>query len=173
MLYAIDSKSPRLLGNNFVADNAAVIGDVTLAPGASVWFGCTVRGDNDPISIGENSNIQDGSVLHTDVGVPLTLGSNVTVGHQVMLHGCTIGDNCIIGIQSIILNRAKIGRNTIVGAGSVVPEGKSFPDGVLLLGSPAVVKRELSPQEIAFITLNAKFYVDNSARYLKGLKALP
>lgn len=172
MLYALENKQPQLLGNNWVADNAAVIGNVTLHPGASVWFGCTVRGDNDPISIGENTNIQDGSVLHADIGVPLTIGRDVTVGHQVMLHGCTIGDNTLIGIQSVILNRASIGKNSIVGAGTLIPEGKSYPDGVLILGSPGVVKRELSPQEIAFITLSAKGYVQNAQRFSKQLKPL-
>lgn len=172
MLYALEDKQPQLQGDNWVADNAAVIGNVVMAPGASVWFGCTVRGDNDPISIGENSNVQDGSVLHTDAGVPLTIGRGVTVGHQVMLHGCTIGDNSLIGIQSVVLNRARIGNNCIVGAGSVIPEGKSYPDGVLIIGSPGVVKRELSPQEIAFIGLSAKHYVQNAQRYAKQLKPL-
>ena len=172
MLYALEDQQPKLLGDNWVADNAAVIGDVTLHPGASVWFGCTVRGDNDPIHIGENSNVQDGSVLHTDVGVPLVIGANVTIGHQVMLHGCTIGENTLIGIQSVILNRAKIGKNSIVGAGSLVPEGKSYPDGVLLMGSPAQVKRELSPQEIAFITLSARHYTQNARRFATKLKPL-
>jgi carbonic anhydrase/acetyltransferase-like protein (isoleucine patch superfamily) len=173
MLYQIDNKVPQLAGNNFVADTAALIGDVHLAAGASVWFACTLRGDNDPIRIGEDSNIQDNSVLHTDVGAPLTIGKGVTVGHQVMLHGCTVGDNCVIGMGSVILNRARIGNNCIVGAGTLIPEGKTYPDGVLILGSPGVVKRELSPQEIAFIGLNSKHYVQNAARYLKGLKPLP
>ena len=172
MLYALEEKHPQLLGNNWVADNAAVIGNVVLHPGANVWFGCTVRGDNDPISIGENSNIQDNSVLHTDVGVPLNIGRDVTIGHQVMLHGCTIGDNTLIGIQSVILNRAKSGKNSIVGAGSLVSEGKSYPDGVLLMGSPAVVKRELLPQEIAFIKLTAAHYVQNAQRFAAKLMPL-
>lgn len=172
MLYALEDKQPQLMGNNWVADNAAVIGNVVLKDGASVWFGCTVRGDNDPITIGEGSNIQDGSVLHTDVGVPLTIGRDVTVGHQVMLHGCTIGDNTLIGIQSVVLNRAKIGNNSIVGAGTLIPEGKSYPDGVLILGSPGVVKRALSPQEIAFIGLSARHYVQNAQRYAAQLKPL-
>lgn len=170
MLYALEDMQPTLMGNNWVADNAAVIGKVTLHAGASVWFGCTVRGDTDAITIGEGSNVQDNSVLHADIGVPLTIGRNVTVGHQVMLHGCTIGDNTLIGIQSVVLNRAKIGNNCIVGAGSVVPEGKSYPDGVLILGSPAVVKRELSPQEIAFIGLSAKGYQQNAQRFATKLK---
>lgn len=172
MLYALDEKQPQLLGNNWVADNAAVIGNVVLHSGANIWFGCTVRGDNDPIHIGENSNIQDNSVLHTDVGVPLNIGRDVTIGHQVMLHGCTIGDNTLIGIQSVILNRAVIGKNSIVGAGSLVPEGKSYPDGVLLMGSPAVVKRELSPQEIAFIKLSAQHYVQNAQRFAAKLRPI-
>ena len=172
MLYALEDKQPQLLGNNWVADNAAVIGNVVLHPGANIWFGCTVRGDNDPITIGENTNIQDNSVLHTDVGVPLVIGRDVTIGHQVMLHGCTIGDNTLIGIQSVILNRAKIGKNSIVGAGSLVPEGKSYPDGVLLMGSPAVVKRELSAQEIAFIKLSAQHYVQNAQRFAAKLKPI-
>jgi carbonic anhydrase/acetyltransferase-like protein (isoleucine patch superfamily) len=172
MLYALDDKQPQLLGRNWVADNAAVIGHVVLQPGASVWFGCTVRGDNDPITIGENSNVQDGAVLHTDVGVPLVIGANVTIGHQVMLHGCTIGENTLIGIQSVILNRARIGKNSIVGAGSLVPEGKTFPDGVLLMGSPAQVKRELTPQEIAFITLSAQHYTQNAQRFATRLRAV-
>jgi len=172
MRYALEDKEPQLLGSNWIADNAAVVGNVILHPGASIWFGCTVRGDNEPISIGENSNIQDNSVLHSDVGVPLRIGRDVTVGHQVMLHGCTIGDNTLIGIQSVVLNRAHIGRNSIVGAGSVIPEGKSYPDGVLILGSPGVVKRELNPQEIAFITLSAKGYVQNAQRFAARLRPL-
>ena len=172
MLYALEDKQPQLLGNNWVADNAAVIGNVVLHPGANIWFGCTVRGDNDPITIGENTNIQDNSVLHTDVGVPLVIGRDVTIGHQVMLHGCTIGDNTLIGIQSVILNRAVIGKNSIVGAGSLVPEGKSYPDGVLLMGSPAVVKRDLLPQEIAFIKLSATHYVQNAQRFAAKLRPL-
>lgn len=170
MLYALEEKQPQLLGHNWVADNAAVIGNVVLHPGANVWFGCTLRGDNDPITVGENTNIQDNSVLHTDAGVPLVIGRDVTIGHQVMLHGCTIGDNTLVGIQSVILNRAKIGRNSIVGAGSLVPEGKSYPDGVLLMGSPAVVKRELNPQEIAFIKLTAQHYVQNAQRFAAKLR---
>ncbi len=172
MLYALDQRQPRLLGNNWVADNAAVIGNVILEPGASIWFSCTVRGDNEPITIGENSNIQDGSVLHTDVGVPLSIGRDVTVGHQVMLHGCTIGDNSLIGIQSVVLNRARIGRNSIVGAGTLIPEGKSYPDGVLIMGTPGVVKRELSAQEIAFIKLSATHYVQNAQRFAAKLRPI-
>ncbi len=172
MLYQLEHRIPQLLGDNFVAASADVIGSVVLHPHASVWFGCTLRGDTEPIVIGEGSNVQDGSVLHTDIGVPLTVGRDVTIGHQAMLHGCTVGNNSLIGIKALVMNRAVIGNNSIVGAGSLVPEGKRFPDGVLLLGSPAVVKRELTAQEIAFITLSAKHYVQNAARFAVGLKPL-
>lgn len=173
MLYALDDHRPQLLGEgHYIADNAAVIGRVVLHAGSSVWFGATLRGDTEPITIGENSNVQDGSVLHTDLGVPLSIGRDCTIGHQVMLHGCSIGDNCVIGIQSVVLNRAVIGRNSIVGAGTVIPEGKSFPEGVLILGSPGKVVRELSAQEIAFITLSARHYLQNGQRFAKGLRPL-
>ncbi|MDP3858121.1 MAG: gamma carbonic anhydrase family protein [Stagnimonas sp.] len=173
MLYALDDHRPRLLGgNHYIADSAAVIGQVVLHEGASVWFGAILRGDTEPITIGERSNVQDGSVLHTDLGVPLSIGRDCTIGHQVMLHGCTIGDNCVIGIQSVVLNRAVIGRNSIVGAGTVIPEGKVFPEGVLILGSPGKVVRELTPQQIAFITLSAQHYVQNGQRFAKGLRPL-
>ena len=171
MLYTLENLSPQLLGGgHYIADNAAVIGNVILHPGATVWFGCTLRGDNEPITIGEGSNVQDGSVLHTDIGAPLTIGRDCTIGHQVMLHGCSIGNNTLIGIQAVVLNRATIGNNSIVGAGTLIPEGKSFPDGVLILGSPGKVVRELSPQEIAFIKLSAQHYVQNGQRFAKGLK---
>ena len=173
MLYALDDHRPQLLGEgHYIADNAAVIGKVVLHGGSSVWFGATLRGDTEPITVGENSNVQDGSVLHTDLGVPLNIGRDCTIGHQVMLHGCSIGDNCVIGIQSVVLNRAVIGRNSIVGAGTVIPEGKSFPEGVLILGSPGKVVRELSAQEIAFITLSARHYLQNGQRFAKGLRPL-
>ena len=147
-LYRLQEKQPQIDPQSWIAVNATVIGDVRVLKNASLWWNVVVRGDNDPITIGENSNVQDGSVLHTDVGVPLTIGSNCTIGHMVMLHGCTIGDCSLIGIGSVILNRASIGKNTIVGANSLVSEGKSFPDGVLILGSPAKVVRPLTPAEI-------------------------
>jgi carbonic anhydrase/acetyltransferase-like protein (isoleucine patch superfamily) len=142
-----------------------VIGDVRLAARASIWWNAVLRGDNDPICIGENSNVQDGSVLHTDEGVPLTLGANVTVGHLVMLHGCTIGDGSLIGIGSIVLNRAAIGRHSIVGANTLIPEGKAFPERVLIVGSPGKVVRELSDEEVARLLLAAQGYVANARRY--------
>lgn len=173
MIYQIDNRIPQLHDSAWVADNAVVIGSVVMAAGSSIWFNCVVRGDNDLISIGENSNIQDGSLLHTDTGFKLIVGRDCTIGHQVMLHGCEIGDGCLIGIQSVVLNGAKIGQNSIVGAGSVVPEGKVYPDNVLILGSPAVVKRELKPAEYERIRHGAKHYVQNAARYRSSLKALP
>jgi carbonic anhydrase/acetyltransferase-like protein (isoleucine patch superfamily) len=136
---------------------------------ASIWFNVTVRGDNDPIEIGENTNIQDGSVLHTDVGMPLIIGKNVTVGHMVMLHGCTIGDNSLIGIGSIILNGAKIGRNCLIGANSLITEGKEIPDNSMVMGAPGKVVRQISEAQIQMLTGSALHYVENWKRYDKGL----
>ncbi|HCZ14312.1 MAG TPA: gamma carbonic anhydrase family protein, partial [Candidatus Accumulibacter sp.] len=149
-----------------------VIGDVRLARNASIWWNATARGDNDPITIGENSNIQDHSVLHTDEGVPLTIGRNVTVGHLVMLHGCTIGDGSLIGIGSVLLNRAVIGQGCIVGANTLIPEGKIVPDHSLIVGSPGKVVRQLSEEEVARLQHSADHYVANWQRYLRELQAL-
>lgn len=165
MRFSLGARVPEVAEDVWIAPTASVIGSVQLRPGASVWFGCVLRGDVDDILIGEGTNVQDGAVLHTDVGIKLTVGRDCTIGHQVMLHGCTIGDNSLIGIQSVILNRAVIGRNSLVGAGSLVPEGKVFPDGVLLMGRPAKVVRELSPAEQQIITLSAQHYVRNAARF--------
>jgi carbonic anhydrase/acetyltransferase-like protein (isoleucine patch superfamily) len=171
MFFELDGVAPKILDTSvWVAPNAAVIGNVSLAAGSSIWFNVTARGDNDPITIGENSNIQDNSVLHTDIGAPLTVGKGVTVGHKVMLHGCTVGDNSLIGMGSTILNHAKIGANSIVGANSLVTEGKEFPDGVLIVGSPARVLRKLTPEQFELIKMSAKIYVDNAARFNRGLK---
>lgn len=156
-------------GNYWVAENATVLGRVILKENASVWFNAVLRGDNDPIEIGENSNIQDGSVLHTDHGVPLTIGNNVTVGHMVMLHGCTIGDGTLIGIGSTILNRAKIGKNCIIGAHSLIPEGKEIPDNSLVMGAPGKVVRELDDGAAQMIAASAKVYVENWKRFKSGL----
>ena len=147
-LYQLDAHRPEVHESAWVADNAQVMGAVKLAADASVWFGCTVRGDTETIEIGEGSNIQDGSVMHADHGKPLTVGKNVTVGHMVMLHGCTIGDESLIGIGAVVLNGAKIGKNCLVGAGSLVTEGKEFPDGSMIMGTPAKVVRELSDDEV-------------------------
>jgi carbonic anhydrase/acetyltransferase-like protein (isoleucine patch superfamily) len=156
----------------WVADSAEVIGKVVLEEGASVWFGAVLRGDNETIRIGAGSNIQENSVLHTDMGQPLTLGRNVTVGHQVMLHGCTVGDNALIGIGAVVLNGARIGNNCLVGAGSLVTEGKAFPDGSLIVGSPARVARALTPEQIAGLQRSAEGYMQNARRFKSGLKKL-
>lgn len=170
-LYDLDGVSPRLpdTGNYWVADSATVLGRVTLEENASVWFGAVVRGDNDQITIGEDANIQDGSVLHTDMGAPLTIGKGVTVGHMVMLHGCTIGENSLIGIGSTILNRAVIGKNCIIGAHTLIPEGKTIPDNSLVMGAPGKVVRELSADQAAMMKMSAQVYVDNWQRFKGGL----
>jgi carbonic anhydrase/acetyltransferase-like protein (isoleucine patch superfamily) len=171
-LYELDGKAPTLGVGAWVADSAQVIGNVELGANASIWFGVVIRGDNETIRIGRNSNVQDLSVLHSDAGVPLTLGDNVSVGHQVMLHGCTIGDGSLIGIQAVVLNNAKIGRNCIVGAGSVVTEGKEFPDNSLIFGSPAKLIRTLDEKGQAMTAYIARHYVENGERYRRGLKKI-
>jgi len=171
MFYELDGEKPEILDPSvWVAPSAQVIGKVILAAHSSIWFNVTARGDNDPITVGERTNIQDNSVLHTDFGAPLTLGSGVTVGHKVMLHGCTVGDNSLIGMGSTILNHAKIGANSIVGANSLITEGKEFPDGVLIVGSPARVVRTLKPEQFELIKLSAQIYVDNASRFERSLK---
>jgi carbonic anhydrase/acetyltransferase-like protein (isoleucine patch superfamily) len=171
-IYELDGRSPQLAAGAWVADSATVIGDVILGENASVWFGAVARGDTDTIRIGANTNIQDLSVLHADEGVPLTIGDNVTVGHQVMLHGCTIGDGTLIGIQAVVLNNARIGRNCIVGAGAVVTEGKEFPDNSLIIGAPAKVVRQLDDEAAKKLAHNAAHYVDNAKRYQRGLRKI-
>jgi carbonic anhydrase/acetyltransferase-like protein (isoleucine patch superfamily) len=171
-IYELDGKAPQLGEGAWVADTATVIGAVELAQNASVWFGAVIRGDTETIRVGRNSNVQDLSVLHADIGQPLTIGDNVTVGHQVMLHGCTIGDGSLIGIQSVILNGAKIGRNCIVGAGSVVTEGKQFPDNSLIIGSPAKVVRTLDDATAGKLAQSSEHYVENARRFAKGLKKI-
>jgi carbonic anhydrase/acetyltransferase-like protein (isoleucine patch superfamily) len=168
-IYELDGNEPSLGEGAWVADSATVLGAVELGENASVWFGAVIRGDTETIKVGRNSNIQDLSVLHADIGSPLTIGDNVTVGHQVMLHGCTVGDNSLIGIQAVVLNNARIGRNCIVGAGSVVTEGKEFPDNSLIIGSPAKVVRTLDDAAAARLKQSAEHYVDNARRFAKGL----
>lgn len=171
MIGRLGERVPQLAGGgHFIAPNATVIGSVRLMANSSIWFNAVLRGDNDWIEIGENSNVQDGSVLHTDPGFPLTIGNGVTVGHKAMLHGCLVGDNSLVGIGSTVLNGAEIGRNSLVGAHSLITEGKSFPDGVLILGSPAKVVRELEPEEIEMLRVSAQIYVDNGRRYLDELE---
>ena len=171
-LYELDGAVPQVAATAWIADSAQVIGNVVLAEGASVWFGTVVRGDTETIHIGRNSNVQDASVLHADIGQPLTIGDNVTVGHKVMLHGCTIGDGSLIGIGAVVLNGAKIGKHCLVGAGSLVTEGKEFPDGWMILGSPAKAVRQLSPEQIAGLDRSAQHYVDNANRFCQGLKKI-
>ena len=171
-LFRLGEKQPQLGKNAWVAPNATVIGNVRLGANASIWWNATLRGDNDPIHIGANTNIQDGSVLHTDEGIPLHIGANVTVGHLVMLHGCTVGDSSLIGIGSVILNRAVIGKGCIVGANTLIPEGKVFPDHVLIVGSPGKVVRELSADEVARLEKSAEHYVANAQRYMDTLTPL-
>ena len=170
MIHTLGDRSPVFEGEgHFVAENATLIGTVRLRDCASVWYNCVLRGDNDWIDIGERSNIQDGSVLHTDPGIELIVGNDVTVGHKAMLHGCTIGDESLIGIGATILNGARIGRHSIVGAHALVTENKEFPDGVMLLGAPARVARELTDEEIGLIRRSADHYAQNAARYLESL----
>jgi carbonic anhydrase/acetyltransferase-like protein (isoleucine patch superfamily) len=171
-IYQLGDDVPRLHATAWVADNATVIGRVALGEGSSVWYGAVLRGDNDDITLGARSNIQDGSVLHTDHGKPLSIGDDVTVGHQVMLHGCCVGSGSLIGIQAVVLNGAKIGRHSIVGAGALVTEGKEFPDGVLIVGSPAKVVRELTPEQIERLKWSAAHYVENAARHRGLLKRI-
>ncbi len=169
-MQALGDRAPVLEGSgHFVADNATIIGSVRLKDQSSIWFNCVLRGDNDWLEVGERSNIQDGCILHTDPGIPLVIGNGVTVGHRVMLHGCQVGDNSLIGIGSTLLNGSVIGNNCIVGAHSLVTEGKEFPDGSLILGSPARVVRELSDEEIAHIGWSADVYVQNAERFNEQL----
>jgi len=170
MLYSLGETEVRLNSSDiFVADNATVIGNVMLEAHSSVWFNVVIRGDNELIHIGEESNVQDGSVLHTDPGHPLTLGRGVTVGHKAMLHGCTVGDYSLIGINAVVLNGAKIGRHCLIGANTLVPEGMEIPDGSLVIGSPAKIKRELSAAQQKMLELSAMSYVKNAERYRRSL----
>jgi carbonic anhydrase/acetyltransferase-like protein (isoleucine patch superfamily) len=171
-IYALDGAAPKIADSAWVADSAQVMGDVEIAEDASIWFGVVIRGDTETIRIGRGSNIQDLSVLHADHGMPLTVGEDVTVGHQVMLHGCTVGDGSLIGIGAVVLNGAKIGKGCLVGAGSLVTEGKEFPDGSMILGSPAKVVRQLTPEQLEGLRQSAKHYVDNAQRFRTGLKKI-
>lgn len=168
-LYALDGVVPQVALSAWVAPNAQVVGDVHLADDSSVWFGVTVRGDTDTITVGRGSNIQDGSVLHADLGMPLVIGEHVTVGHQVVLHGCTIGDGSLVGIGAVVLNGAHIGKNCLVGAGALVTEGKTFPDGSLVIGSPAKAVRQLTDEQIDGLRQSALHYVANAQRFRAGL----
>ena len=172
--YSLDGVAPILpeSGEYWIAPNASVIGNVILKDSASIWFGAVLRGDNEPIIVGENSNVQDNSVLHTDMGKPLTIGANVTIGHKVMLHGCHIGEGSLIGIGAIILNGARIGRGCLIGAGALITEGKDIPDHSLVMGAPGKVVRTLEPEQAALLAAGAMHYVENWKRYRAGLVAL-
>ena len=171
-IYQLGDIAPDIHETAYIVDNATVIGNVELKAQSSVWFGVKLRGDTERISIGERSNLQEGVVVHTDKGYPLTVGSNVTVGHQAMLHGCTIGDGSLVGIQAVILNGARIGRNCLVGAGALVTEGKEFPDNSLIVGSPAKVVRTLTEEQVAGLMASADMYVKRAANYRANLKKL-
>ena len=173
-VYALGDRRPTLPENGeyWIAPSASVMGSVVLKKNASVWWGATCRGDTDTITIGENSNIQDGSVLHADFGVPLNIGANVTVGHMVMLHGCTIGDGTLVGIGSIILNGAKIGRNCLIGANCLITEGKEIPDNSMVMGAPGKVVREIDADRARVLEASALHYVENWKRYVRELSVI-
>lgn len=171
-IYALGAIRPELRGDCWVAPNATVIGAVVIEDGASVWFNTVIRGDNDLITIGPGSNVQDGAVLHTDAGIRLTIGPSVLVGHQAMLHGCTIGEGSLIGIQAVILNNAVIGKECLIGAGALILEGNVIPDRSLVLGSPGKVVRQLSDQEAAMIRLGCAQYAERALRYKRELQRL-
>jgi carbonic anhydrase/acetyltransferase-like protein (isoleucine patch superfamily) len=170
MIYQLGERRVRAEGEYFIAESAVVIGNVLLRANASVWFNVVIRGDNELITIGENANVQDGSVLHTDPGSPIVIGSHVTIGHKVMLHGCTIGDNSLIGINAVVLNGAKIGRNCLIGANALITEGKEIPDNSMVLGAPGKVVRELTEQQIQGLRSTALHYVENARRFKRDLQ---
>jgi carbonic anhydrase/acetyltransferase-like protein (isoleucine patch superfamily) len=171
-IYQLGEHVPDIAATAYITDSATVVGRVTIKANSSVWFQVTVRGDNEDITIGENCNLQEGAVLHADPGFPLTLGDNVSVGHQAMIHGCTIGEGSLIGIQAVILNGAKIGKNCLVGAGALVTEGKEYPDNSLILGTPAKVVRSLSETDIANLRRIADSYVTRSREFKNTLKKI-
>jgi carbonic anhydrase/acetyltransferase-like protein (isoleucine patch superfamily) len=171
-VYRYGERVPSVHASVFIAPSASVIGSVVLSENVSVWFGATIRGDNDTITLGKNSNVQEGAVLHTDDGIKLTVGDNVTIGHQAMLHGCTVGDGSLIGIQAIVLNGAVIGKSCLVGAGAVITERKVFPDRSLIIGAPARVARVLSDEEAAKLLASAAGYVERRAQFLANLKQI-
>jgi carbonic anhydrase/acetyltransferase-like protein (isoleucine patch superfamily) len=172
MIYKLGADKPTLEGDYYVADNATVLGKVRLCKDSSIWFGAILRGDTELITVGERSNIQDGSVLHTDLGFPLDIGKDVTIGHKVMLHGCTIGDGSLIGINSVVLNGAKIGKGCLIGANTLITEGTDIPDGSLVMGSPGKVRGELNEDQKNGLIFSAHHYVENSKRFKSELEKL-
>jgi carbonic anhydrase/acetyltransferase-like protein (isoleucine patch superfamily) len=169
MIYQLEDAVPQIHASAWVAENATLAGQITLQKDVSIWFNAVLRAEHAPITVGEGSNIQDGTVCHVDPGMPLTIGRSVTVGHKVMLHGCTIGDESLIGINAVILNGAKIGRNCLIGANSLIPEGKEIPDGSLVMGSPGKIVRTLSEAQIEGLKASAMHYVENGRRYKASL----
>jgi len=173
-IYALDGKEPRFADrqSNWIAPDAVLVGDVRVGRNAGIWFGVVIRGDNEPIVVGDDTNVQEHTVMHTDPGFPLTVGSGCTIGHRAMLHGCTVGDNSLIGMGAIVLNGARIGRNCLVGAGALVTEGKEFPDNSLIVGAPAKAIRVLDEAAVARLGASAAHYVANGRRFQAGLKPL-
>lgn len=173
-LYALDGIAPKFADriSNFVADDATLVGKVSIGREASIWFGATLRGDNEWIEVGARSNVQELTVMHTDMGFPLTVGADCTIGHRAILHGCVVGDNSLIGMGAIVLNGARIGRNSLVGAGALVTEGKTFPDNSLIVGVPARVIRSLDDAAVASLKASADHYAQNSRRFIRGLEKL-
>ncbi|MDR0564122.1 MAG: gamma carbonic anhydrase family protein [Azoarcus sp.] len=171
-IYALDGQQPKIGEGTWIAHNATIIGDVRIGRNVSIWFNVVIRGDNEPIEIGDDTNIQDGSVLHNDIGIPLIIGANVTVGHMAMLHGCTIGNGCLIGINAVVLNNATLGKECLIGANALIPEGKTIPDRSLVVGSPGRILRTLNDEEILLLHGNARHYVDNARRFQSGLREL-
>ncbi len=174
-IYELDGVAPQFAaeGSNWIAPDADLIGDVRLGEDAGIWFGAVLRGDNEPITIGAATNIQEHTVMHTDAGFPVTVGHGCTVGHRAILHGCTVGDNSLIGMGAVVLNGAVIGKNSLVGAGALITEGKKFPDNSLIVGSPAKAVRTLDEKAIDLLRWSARHYVDNAKRFMSGLKRLP
>jgi carbonic anhydrase/acetyltransferase-like protein (isoleucine patch superfamily) len=168
-IYALDGVVPQIDPTAWVAPDAVVIGNVVLGPGVGIWPGAVLRGDNEPIVVGANSNVQDTCVFHTDLGYPLTVGEGCTIGHKVILHGCSIADNSLVGMGSVVLNGARIGRNCLIGAGALITENKEIPDGALVMGSPGKVVRQLDDRTIAGLKESARHYAENAARFRDGL----
>ena len=171
-IYRLEQDTPEIAETAYVAESAVVVGKVKLEEHASVWFNVSIRGDNELIHIGENSNVQEGAVLHTDIGYPMQIGNNVTIGHLAMVHGCTIGDGSLIGIKAVVLNGARIGKNCLVGAGALVTEGKEFPDNSLIIGAPAKVARSLTPEDIARVQAGTASYVQRAQLFKTSLKRI-
>jgi len=171
-IYSIGAKRPQIAESAWIAPNATVVGDVRIGANVSIWWNAVLRGDNDPITIGENTNIQDGSILHTDIGVGLTIAANVTVGHMVMLHGCTIGEGSLVGIGAIILNHAVIGKECLIGAGALVAEGKRIPDRSLVIGSPGRVVMELTDEDMERVRAGSQHYIEHIREYRENLKRI-